>query len=232
MKVKQFRYSADNLGYLVYGNKECIAIDGGAVDDILSFIESKNLKLTFAVNTHSHPDHTMGTQTLVDKLNGKYVDLKTLVKNKTITVENQEINIYHTPGHTSDSICFHFDNILISGDTLFNGKLGRCFSGDLKGFFKSAKLLLSLPKETIIYAGHDYLEEYMAFAKGLEPDNIHIDKFLEHYNPNHVFSTLAEELKINPHLRFNDSKIIALLEKKGLPVETEYLRYSRAIPLF
>jgi hydroxyacylglutathione hydrolase len=37
MKVKQFRYSADNLGYLVYGKKEAMAIDGGAVDEMLAF---------------------------------------------------------------------------------------------------------------------------------------------------------------------------------------------------
>jgi len=34
MKVKQFRYGADNLGYLVYGAESGMAIDGGAADAI------------------------------------------------------------------------------------------------------------------------------------------------------------------------------------------------------
>jgi hydroxyacylglutathione hydrolase len=116
--------------------------------------------------------------------------------------------------------------VLITGDTLFNGTVGNCFSGDLKRFYDSIKLLMGFPGETIIYAGHDYVLESMAFAKNLEPDNHDIDLFLKKYDPDHVFSTMDEEMKINPYLRFNESKIITLLEEKGLPVATEYERWE------
>jgi hydroxyacylglutathione hydrolase len=109
--------------------------------------------------------------------------------------------------------------------------MGRCFTGDLKNFFKSANFLLKLPEDTIIYAGHDYVEEYMAFAKTLEPNNSHIDEFLSRYNPEHVYSTLADELKINPHLRFNDPAIISVLERRGLPVETPYDRWASVMSI-
>jgi len=46
-----------------------------------------------------------------------------------------------------------------------------------------------------------------------------------------VFSTLQEELKVNPYLKFNDSRIIAVLEKKGLPVDTEYRRWESLMSL-
>ena len=139
--------------------------------------------------------------------------------------------MYHTPGHTNDSVTFHFGNILITGDTLFNGKAGRCFSGDLKGFYRSVKLLMDFPGETIIYAGHDYVEEYMEFARGLEPDNTHIDRFLEKYGPAHVYSTLDEEFKINPFLRFNEPRIVSFLKDRGLPVSTEYERWESLMTL-
>ena len=37
MKIKQFRYGADNLSYLIYGENNAVAIDGGAVADIVDF---------------------------------------------------------------------------------------------------------------------------------------------------------------------------------------------------
>ncbi len=34
LHIQQFRYSADNLGYLIFGEKTAMAIDGGAAKDI------------------------------------------------------------------------------------------------------------------------------------------------------------------------------------------------------
>jgi len=42
MNVKQFRYSEDNLGYLVYDKQNALGIDCGAVDAMLSFIQSQS----------------------------------------------------------------------------------------------------------------------------------------------------------------------------------------------
>lgn len=231
MKIKQFRYSADNLGYLVYGETKALAIDGGAVDNMLSFLKSKNLELVYVINTHTHSDHTMGNNALLKQSNAEFLIIETLLQRKNIQLEKNTIQILHTPGHTDDSITFHFDNILVTGDTLFNGKAGRCFSGNFEGFLVAIKKLMTFPGDTIVYAGHDYVEEYMDFAKSLEPDNPHIRPFLEHYNPDHVYSTLDQEMKINPHLRFNDEKIIALLEQRGLGIKTEQERWMSLLSI-
>jgi hypothetical protein len=37
LKIKQFRYSSDNLQYLIYSDRNAIALDGGAVENNLSF---------------------------------------------------------------------------------------------------------------------------------------------------------------------------------------------------
>ena len=226
MQIKQFRYAADNLAYLIYGQSSAIVIDGGAVDKILSFVTAYGLEIKFVTNTHTHADHTCGNKVLLEKSNAKFIDTERLYDMQYIDMENTRIKIYHTPGHTTDSFCFYFDKILISGDTLFNGKTGRCFSGDLNGFLASIKMLMNLPRETIIYAGHDYVKEYMKTAKSIDPDNPYIDDFLEKYDSAHVFSILRDEFLINPCLRFNDPKMITILEKKGLPVETEYQRWE------
>jgi len=115
--------------------------------------------------------------------------------------------------------------VLITGDTLFNGTVGNCFSGDQRAFFRSIKRLLALPGDTLIYAGHDYVRDSVAMAEQLEPDNRDIERFRQAYDPGHVYSTLAEELKVNPYLRFNAPAIIALLRENELPHATEEERW-------
>ncbi len=225
MNIEQFRYSADNLAYLLYNEGEALVIDGGAVDEILSFIDEKKLTLRFAANTHSHPDHTMGTKEIVQRSGAELLDNQTLRSKGNIMLGGETIEILHTPGHTMDSICFLAGNFLVSGDTMFNGTVGNCFSGDLEAFFKSIQKLASLPDDTLIYTGHDYVKSSMAFAKKLEPGNEHIKAFLAKHDPSHVYSTLAEERSINPYLKFNDEKMRQILVKRGLPVETEYERW-------
>ena len=85
---------------------------------------------------------------------------------------------------------------------------------------------MAFPDETLVYAGHDYVKDSMAVAKRLEPDNKEIDRFLNKYTPDHVWSTLAEERKINPYVRFNAPDIISFLKTEGLPVSTEYERWE------
>jgi hydroxyacylglutathione hydrolase len=225
MKVKQFRYSTDNFTYLLYNKNSAAIIDGGAIENALLFLEGKRINLKYIVNTHGHADHTGGNRALVNRTKADLLDNRILRKNKSLQLGNQSIEVFHTPGHTQDSICFHVDNFLITGDTLFNGTVGNCFSGDLKRFYNSIKMLMAFPDETVIYAGHDYIKDSMVFAKALEPENPDIDTFIENYDPAHVFSTLQEERKINPYLKFNDNKIIAFLEQKGLAVGTEYDRW-------
>jgi hydroxyacylglutathione hydrolase len=66
----------------------------------------------------------------------------------------------------------------------------------------------------------------MNFARKLEPDNKYIDVFLNNYRSEHIFSTLRDERKVNPYLRFNEKSIIGLLKKNGLPYHTEWERWQ------
>ena len=71
----------------------------------------------------------------------------------------EEFQIFHIPGHSSGSVAFYHPRwgVLISGDTLFCGGVGRW---DLPGGSRSALLqglrkhLVPLPPETRVYAGH------------------------------------------------------------------------------
>ncbi len=231
MEIKQFRYSRDNLSYLIYNQQTALAVDGGAVKQIMNFCRSNGLRLDLVANTHNHPDHTMGTDQLLSQSSATYLTREQLLDDGGVTLGEDRITVLATPGHTADSVCFFFDGVLVTGDTLFNGTVGNCFSGDLEGFYHSIKALMAYPPETKIYAGHDYINDSVAYARILEPNNPHPKAFLDAYSPDHVVSTLADEIKINPFLRFNAPEMIALLKEKKLSVETELDRWMSIMTL-
>lgn len=69
------------------------------------------------------------------------------------------VKVIHTPGHTPGSVCYLVDGNLFCGDTLFVGAVGRTdlIGGSLETLLESLeKRLIVLPKETIVWPGHDY----------------------------------------------------------------------------
>lgn len=68
--------------------------------------------------------------------------------------------VLHTPGHTPGSLCFHFDgedSLLLAGDTLFAGSIGRTdlWGGDFDQEIASIRTrLLALDDRTRVIAGH------------------------------------------------------------------------------
>jgi hydroxyacylglutathione hydrolase len=226
LNIEQFRYGADNFAYIIYGNAQAMAIDGGAWKEILSFLKTNNLSLKFVTNTHSHYDHTPGNDHLLKATCANFLNSADLQDNHKIIIDGETILVYRTPGHTDDSICFYTGNHLITGDTLFNGTIGNCFSGNQKNFYLSIRRLMALPDETIICAGHDYIRDSLAFARHLEPGNKDIDRFWNLYDYDNVYSTMADERRINPYLRFNEETIINILKKNHLPYATEWERWT------
>ena len=68
--------------------------------------------------------------------------------------------VMHTPGHTPGSVCYYCpeEKILFSGDTLFNGSIGRTDFplGDTETIKKSVLKLVSLPDDIKLESGHGF----------------------------------------------------------------------------
>lgn len=232
MKIRQFKFSADNFGYLVWAKKNAIAIDGGAPEQMAAFAEKHNLNIVYVSNTHSHHDHTPGNKALLDLTGAEFIDCRNIASDQDILLDSEILQAIPTPGHTSDSVSFLASGFMVTGDTLFNGTVGNCFSGDLDAFFYSLKRLLSLPPSTRIYAGHDYVHESMQEARQIEPGNSEIEKYLDDYDPDNVVSTVEQELLVNPYVRFNAPEIIAGLSEGNMPVDTELARFKSVMQLY
>jgi glyoxylase-like metal-dependent hydrolase (beta-lactamase superfamily II) len=76
-----------------------------------------------------------------------------------IEVGGMEIHIIHTPGHTPGGICLSIkrEEILFTGDTLFNGGIGRTDlpGGSYRDLMDSIKnSILSYSDDVVIYPGH------------------------------------------------------------------------------
>lgn len=226
MFIRQFKYSRDNLGYLVYSTSEGIAIDAGGVEDILSFSEKNHIHIQYVTNTHSHYDHTSGNKALLKKTGAQFIDCIQIKSDQVIPLNKEILEVFPTPGHTDDSVTFKTDEFMVTGDTLFNGTIGNCFTGNLAAFFQSLKRLMSFPGNIKIYGGHDYVIESMEVAKAIEEDNPDIDEYLSKYNPGLIESTLDDELRANPYIRFNAPNMINKLQERNLPTNTEFERFK------
>ena len=68
------------------------------------------------------------------------------------------LEVIETPGHTPGGVCYHFpkDKLLLSGDTLFAGSVGRTDlpGGDMATLMDSLRKLTALPDDTLVIPGH------------------------------------------------------------------------------
>ena len=76
-----------------------------------------------------------------------------------MTIEGMTFCVILTPGHTGGSCCYYFaeDDILVSGDTLFQESVGRTDfpTGSFSEIVRSIKeKLFVLPDEVRVYPGH------------------------------------------------------------------------------
>ncbi len=222
----------DNYSYLIIDNKDksaCV-IDPSEALPIINFLNNKDIKLKYILNTHHHFDHIGGNRDLKKKFGLSIVGFKEdshripeidilLENNQIWRSGNFEAKIIHVPGHTSGHICFHFfkENIIFTGDTLFSLGCGKIFEGSYLEMFNSLNKIKSLPEETKIYCGHEYTLNNSKFCERYDPENLNLKKKISEIKKKIINgsptipSTIKEELDCNIFLRTKDLETFSKL---------------------
>ena len=161
--------------------------DGADVVRILNFLTEQQLKLAGIFVTHAHIDHVGGAAKLRAATGAPvYMNQRDMALLDAMEIQAGWLGIappsvvapdvdatgglkvmaggwsgevLATPGHTQGSTCLHFPDqkLLLAGDTLFAGSIGRTDlpGGDSQQILRSIRdVLFPLPEETCVVPGH------------------------------------------------------------------------------
>ncbi len=166
-------------------SKKALVIDpGDEPDRILDAIKGYGLKVEYIICTHGHFDHVGAVNDVKDSTGAQVIlhkdefamyngardmaafwgyEIAPLPEPDILTREGNIIKIgdlgfevLHTPGHSPGGICLYGHDIVITGDTLFAGSVGRAdfTGGDIGKLKKSFQRLMTLPEKIKALPGH------------------------------------------------------------------------------
>jgi hydroxyacylglutathione hydrolase len=225
-----------NFNYLIACAEtgEALAIDPLDFEKCLKAAKDAEWEITQILNTHEHHDHTGGNAEMVKRTGAKILAHKNagdkipdmsrgVGAGDVIKVgKTVELEVMDTPGHTMCHVCLrsHADQpALFCGDTLFNAGAGNCHNGGHpNALYKTfSEQLDRLPASTLIYPGHDYIENNLRFTLNREPDNQSAQAMLDQVtgqDPGSAYvSTMEIEREINTFLRLTSPTVIAKLRE-------------------
>lgn len=89
-----------------------------------------------------------------------------------------EVTLMHTPGHSEGSVCYFIGDAMFSGDTLFDGLIGRCdlVGSDPDKLVASLKRIAQIKDNYTVYSGHGSVttlekqKAFNCFLKNIRPE--------------------------------------------------------------
>ncbi len=238
-RLVQFNLAVlSHYSYLLVSGKEALAVDPGRdVDAYLEWCRKEGVKITGVLLTHNHADFVAGHLELakaagcpiyVSAQAGAAFPHKPLKEGDTLKVGEAVVKILETPGHTPEGLCGLVANkakpqephLLLTGDTLFIGSVGR---PDLMGGTLSAAALAGMLFDTWwqkLSKLPDHLALFPAHGAG-SLCGVHLS--------DEPTSTLGVQKQVNPYLKYRSKSefIAAVLE--GLPAAPQYFRHNAAL---
>jgi glyoxylase-like metal-dependent hydrolase (beta-lactamase superfamily II) len=215
MYFKQFLH--DDLGcssYLVAcrQSREAAVIDPAFdVQPYLDLAEERDYRIRLIVDTHLHADHLSGNRKLAAATGAELAlhesaevlfPFRPLRDGEQIQLGTLLLRIVHTPGHRPESISIMLVNpprspepsMVLSGDTLFVGDVGRPDFGGAEGArqeYQSVQRLLGLP---------DYVEVFPA----------HFEGFCGKGMCGRPSTTIGFERRFNPVLQLSEQEFLRM----------------------
>jgi glyoxylase-like metal-dependent hydrolase (beta-lactamase superfamily II) len=162
-------------------------VDVHSVSAMLVVAQEAGYAIEWTLETHAHADHLSGSPYVKAKTGAKIgigehikdvqrifrpvfnaTDLKTdgsdfdrlFADGDRFKIGNLDVEVMHTPGHTSACISYRVDDAVFVGNTLFMPDFGTARAdfpgGDAHTLYRSIQRLLSLPPTTRLFMCHDY----------------------------------------------------------------------------
>lgn len=237
LKITTVPCLADNYAFIAHCPVTGVTalIDVPEAAPIKAELARQNLNLDMVLITHHHADHVMGLEGL--SFDGKIIGheqdaarLPTLTHpvndGDTFAIGTSEVQVLDVSGHTVGHIAFYVPDskAAFTADSLMAMGCGRLFEGSPDMMWESLQKLAALPKDTVIYSGHEYTLANAEFAKTIDPHNPALDARMEFIREKRraslatVPSLLGDELATNPFLRAKSPGIKAYL---GMPDATD-----------
>jgi len=235
LNVKQF-FAGSCHSYVVSADGEALVIDPhiSLKNVYQAYLVKNNLKLKWALDTHTHADHFSLAAVLkkefsipvlmCEKAISDVVDQK-IKDNDEIRVGDGLLRVIYSPGHTDDTIALYAEGKLFTADVLLIGSVGRTDfqNGSPEAMFDTLQRFKELPGETIIFPGHDYhgkRSSTLAVEKETNP-------FLKETNKENFVSVMRSKVIPKP---FNIDNIIRV-NRKGEAAGLEMIEPKDAYAL-
>jgi len=195
--------------------REAVIIDPvkQQVEQYLMALEQLDLKLVYAIDTHTHADHITGLGDLRNAthcvtLMGEFTKAECVSRGvkdgELLAVDGLELRALYTPGHTDESFSFVLNPkqplAVMTGDLLLIRGTGRTDfqSGDAGRSWDSiVNTLFRLPDTTLVYPGHDY--------KGWTASSIGEEK---RYNPRLVGKSRSAYIELMNNLNLPNPRLM------------------------
>ena len=159
--VHQFPCLSDNYGYLVHDtdSHETAAIDTPDATEYLRQADQKGWRITQIWNTHWHPDHAGGNETIKAatgctitgpaEVEGKFPIDRVIAHGDTVKLGNATAQVIETPGHTANHLAFALEGtgMVFSGDHVMGwaSTLVSPPDGDMAAYMDSLSRLSTRP---------------------------------------------------------------------------------------
>jgi hydroxyacylglutathione hydrolase len=153
-------------------------------DVIFKFIKDNKLTIHYIIDTHGHPDHSCGNAAVKNRFHvpiciherdaymlgetgkdtARYFGYNSVSPKADVLLKDGSIiefggctlKALNSPGHSEGSLILQGERALFTGDTLFQGSIGRTdFPGSSDDDMNlSLKKLTCLPESLTVYPGH------------------------------------------------------------------------------